>query len=146
MAQDCECIPIQYPVRPKVPRLISVPRVSIHFRYTAMKALVSTLPACPFLDSVSSLLQLPVVTLVLPCCHFPILLILSFIPWPLLLPGASFYVLSVSPLLDQSPGRTLTGLVLFLIHEYGVTRMKRVDGILSFSGELCGILHSCVSL
>lgn len=33
----------------------------------------------------------------------------------------------------------LTVLVLFLIHEYGVTHMKCVDGFLSFSGELCDI-------
>lgn len=108
---------------------------------------LSVYPACLAVPSQmpSAVLssRLCVVTLVLPCCRFPIFLILSCIPWPLLLPRAGFYVLSVCLLLDQSPSRILTVPVLFLIHEYGVTHMKCVGGILSFSGELGDILHSC---
>lgn len=85
--------------------------------------------------------QLHVVTFVLPYCCFPIFLMLSFTPWPLLLPHAGFYVFLVCVLLDQRPSQTHS-----LIHEDGVTHVKCVDGILSFSGELCDVLHSCVTV
>lgn len=89
----------------------------------------------------SAVSQLHVVTFALPYCCFPIFLMLSFSPWPLLLPHAVFYVFLVCVLLDQSPSQTHS-----LIHEYGVTHVKCVDGILSFSGELCDVLHSCVTV
>lgn len=129
--------------------LVSVPCVSTNFHYTIMKALVSTLPAWLSLPRCCQQSSLPA-----PFCYLcSSLLPLSHLPDPHLHPLATatvahscFYVLSVCLLLDQSPSRTLTVLVLFLNHEYGVTHMKCVDGILSFSGEPCDILHSCVWL
>lgn len=32
------------------------------------------------------------------------------------------------------------------MHECSATHVKCVDGILSFSGELCDALHSCVTV
>lgn len=145
LAQDCKCILVQYWVKPEVPHLVLVPCAFIHFHYTAMKPLVSTLPAWRAPHRCCQQSSLPA-----PCCYpFSSLLPLSHLPDPQLHPLATattlcwFLFLLAHLLLDQSPSRTLTVLVLFLIHEYGVTRMKCVDGILSFWGELCDILHSC---
>lgn len=55
LVSGCKCIPVQCPEKSTVACLISVPYVSALFLYTAMKAFVSTLPGCPFLDVLSCL-------------------------------------------------------------------------------------------
>lgn len=62
LVSGCKCIPVQCPEKSTVACLISVPYVSALLLYTAMKAFVSTLPGCPFLDVLSCLPA--------PCCHF----------------------------------------------------------------------------
>lgn len=62
LVSGCKCIPVQCPEKPTVACFISVPYVSALLHYTGMKAFVSALPGCPFLNVLSCLPA--------PCCHF----------------------------------------------------------------------------
>lgn len=133
-------IPVQCPEKSTVACFISVPYVSALLHYTAMKALVSTLIACLSLLRCSQLSPSSMLSLLLfPAAASPS-------SWPRASSlGHSccfLYLLGLCTVGSESKSNS----VLFLIHECGVTHVKCVDGILSFSGELCDVLHSCVTV